>query len=176
MKSAQTRDLSLPVQFVKGVGPKRAEALAEKGIATVRDLLFTYPFDYLDLSTVEAIGNLHRHRNSGKWITVIGSVIKAELVGRPPAQRFVILLGDATGSVQLVFFRSLKYFRTAFAPGEQLAVSGKVTLYGKHLQFVHPSVDRLTGASADDPEQFLHTKGNVPKYGSSEEMRDVYLN
>jgi ATP-dependent DNA helicase RecG len=167
--------LDLPVQFVKGIGPKRAEALASRGVRTVHDLLYYFPFDYIDLSRVEPIGNLRRHVSSGAWITVIGSVLSFELLGRPPRQRFVVHLGDESGSIQLVFFRSVKYFKTTFAVGERLAVSGRVTRFGKHYQFVHPSIDRLAGGD-EEGDVFLHTTGIVPKYGSSEGMKDVYLN
>jgi ATP-dependent DNA helicase RecG len=120
-------DVDTPVQFIKGIGPKRAEVLSEKGIVTVRDLLYYFPFDYIDLSNVGSISDLRRQINSGKWVTVIGTVRAAATLGRPPRQRFVITLGDETGTIQLVFFRSINYFRGAFTEGERLAASGKVT-------------------------------------------------
>ncbi len=165
--------LKLAVQFLKGVGPKRAAALAERGINTVRDLLYYFPYDYLDLSNVEQVGNLRKHANSGKWVSVIGQVRSSGVVGRRPRERCIVILADSSGSVQLVFFRGAHYFKNAFSPGEQLAVSGKVTNFGKRLQFIHPAIDRLSG---NPDEDFLHTAGIVPKYGSSEEMKDVKLN
>src|ERR1700741_3741536 len=127
--SQQNHSLDFPVQYIKGIGPRRAAALAYKGIQTVRDLLYYFPYDYLDLSKVESIGNLRRHNNSGKWISVIGKVETFDILGRPPKQRFVIILGDETGTIQLVFFRSIKYFKSAFSVGERLAISGKVTSF-----------------------------------------------
>jgi len=174
----QERTLELPVQFVKGIGPKRSATLRERGISTVHDLLYYFPFDYIDLRNIEKIGNLKKHINSGKWLTVIGTVRTYDVIGRSPKQRFVIMLGDETGTIQLVFFRSVQYFKKAFEVGEMLAVSGKVTAFGKRPQFIHPSIDRLSGNEDDggDVQGFLHTKGIVPKYGSSEEMKDVHLN
>ena len=172
------RTLELPVQFVKGIGPKRSATLRERGISTVHDLLYYFPFDYIDLRNIEKIGNLRKHINSGTWLTVIGTVRTFDVIGRSPKQRFVIMLGDETGTIQLVFFRSVQYFKKAFEVGEMLAVSGKVTAFGKRPQFIHPSIDRLSGNEDDggDVQGFLHTKGIVPKYGSSEEMKDVHLN
>jgi ATP-dependent DNA helicase RecG len=112
--------------------------------------------------------------NSGKWISIIGSVRAQAIIGRPPRQRFVMTLGDETGTAQLVFFRSVNYFKGAYAQGETLAVSGKVTGYGGRPQFAHPSIDRLNVGDEEDPG-FLHTKGLVPKYGSSEDLRGVNL-
>jgi len=168
------RDPSTSVQYIRGIGPKRAEVLAEKGIATVRDLLYYFPFDYLDLGNIEPIRNVRAEMNSGKWISVIGTVRAQAIIGRPPRQRFVMTLGDETGTIQLVFFRSINYFKAAYVQGETLAVSGKVTGFGGRAQFAHPSIDRLN-VGDEEGEGFLHTKGLVPKYGWSEDLRGVNL-
>ena len=171
------KDLSTPVQFVKGIGPKRAAALGSQGIHTVRDLLYYFPYGYFDLSKVEKIGNLWRLVHSNQWVTVIGRILKYDLLGRPPRQRFVVVLGDNSATVLLIFFRGVQYFKKAFKVGESIAASGKVTEFGRRLQIVHPSIDRLSGGDDEegDEDKFLHTRGIVPKYGSSEELRDVNL-
>ncbi len=171
-------DLNSSVQYIKGIGPKRAEALALRGVRTVRDLLYYFPFGYIDLSKTETIANLKSIIDSGKWVTVIGTVRAFDLIGRPPRQRFVVVLGDETGTIQLIFFRSINYFKKTFDVGEMIAASGKVTRFNKRPQIVHPSIDRLSGSDEgeDDLQGFLHTKGIVPKYGSSEELKDVKLN
>jgi ATP-dependent DNA helicase RecG len=177
MSAAQTR-LSLhdPVQYVKGIGPKRAEALKEHGILRVYDLLYYFPFGYINLGNVERIANCSRLMGSDRWVTAIGTIRALDLVGRPPRQRLIIILGDETGTIPLIFFRSVSYFKKAFSPGDSLAVSGKVTGYRNRPQFIHPSIDRLTLDDEDgDPTGFLHTSGLVPKYGSSENLRDVNL-
>ena len=172
-----TKDLNTAVQFIKGIGPKRAEVLAEHGIQTVRDILYYFPYDYVDLSNIERTINLRRFMNSGQWVTIIGTVRSFDLLGRPPRQRFVVILEDESGTAQLVFFQSIQFFKKAFKPGEMLAASGKVTDFRGRPQIVHPSIDRLNVGDDDDsdPKGFLHTKGLVPKYGSSEELRGVNL-
>ena len=172
------RDLNYPIQYVKGIGPKRAQALAQQGIQTVGDLLYYFPYDYLDLSKVEKIGNLRQFLNSDRWITIIGTVRSFDLLGRPPHQRFIVILGDETGTIQLIFFQSVNYFKKAFVVGELLAVSGKITSFKNRLQMVHPSIDRLADSedAEGDLQGFLHTKGIVPKYGSSEALKNVNLN
>ncbi|MBI5476531.1 MAG: ATP-dependent DNA helicase RecG [Ignavibacteriales bacterium] len=172
------KDLSYPVQYVKGIGPRRAQALAEQGVETVHDLLYYFPFDYIDLSKVEKIGNLERFADSDKWITTIGTVRSLDLIGRFPRQRFVITLGDETGIIKLIFFQSVNFFKKAFTEGELLAASGKITSFNDSPQMVHPSIDRLSDdeGTAAEPVGFLHTKGIVPKYGSSASLKDVNLN
>ena len=177
--SRRTRDLQTSVQYLKGIGPRRAAALSERGISTIRDLLYYFPYGYIDLSKVEKIGNLRRLMDSDQWVTVVGMVRTFDLIGRPPRQRFVIVLGDETGTIQLVFFRSVQFFKKAFSVDEMLAVSGKVTSFGNRPQIIHPSIDRLSasekGEKPDEVQGFLHTGGIVPKYGSSEDLRDVNL-
>ncbi len=170
------RSVDAPLQFLKGIGPKRAEALAEKGLKTVRDLLYYFPFGYVNLQQCEQIGGLRRRINDGAWVTAIGKVRRVDLTGRPPRQRLIIELQDESGMIPLLFFRSVSYFKNAFAPGDILAVSGKVTAYRNQPQMIHPSIDRMQ-ADEDEGEVsgFVHTRGLVPKYGSSEDLKDVNL-
>jgi len=170
-------EIDSPVQYLKGIGPKRSAVLGRLGIQTARDLLYYFPRDYLDLSRVEKIEDLRRFVNSGQYVTAIGTVRRFDTIGRPPRQRFVLVIGDETATITLIFFQSLRYYQKAFTVGETLAVSGKVTDFRNRLQMVHPSIDRL--AAGDDEEAdfegFLHTKGIVPKYSTSEELRAVKL-
>jgi len=177
VEKLQANDLRMPVQYVKGIGPKRAKVLASVGINTVRDLLFYFPYDYIDLSAVKKISALRPFAGTSKWLTVIGTIRGFDLLGRPPHQRFVLLIQDETGTLELVFFRSLTYFKKAFTAGQVLAVSGKITAYRGRIQMVHPSIDRLSGGpnGDEDYEGFLHTSGIVPKYGSSSDLKDVNL-
>jgi len=179
--------LETPVQYIKGIGPKRAAALKTIGIHTVRDLLYHFPRAYLDLSRVEKIGNLRRLVDSGQYVTVIGTVRMFDTIGRYPRQRFVVILGDESGTVQLVFFQSLHYFKKAFSVGDTLAVSGRVSTFRGQLQIIHPSIDRLKSRTADDDDDaessnrseqesnVLHTRGIVPQYSSSERLQGVKL-
>jgi ATP-dependent DNA helicase RecG len=169
--------LQTPVQFIKGVGPRRASTLGKLGISTVRDLLYYFPRGYIDLSKVEKIVDLRRSPGIDGLRTVIGTVRTFDVMGRPPRQRFVLVLGDETGTIQIVFFRSIHYFRHAFSAGEQLAVSGRVTEYQQRLQMVHPGIERLKDEPAlnDAAGGLIHTAGIVPKYSSSEELREVRL-
>lgn len=171
---SQKKDLSFPVQYVKGIGPRRAEALAEQGVKTVQDLLYYFPFDYLDLSKVEKIGNLKNFIDSDQWVTTIGRIASLKLTGRFKWQRFVVTLLDDSGTIDLVFFRSVNFFKGAFEEGEYLAASGKVTRFGSRLQMIHPSLDRISDSAEEGAH--LHTSAIVPKYISSATMKDVNLN
>ncbi len=169
--------LETPVRFLKGIGPKRAEVLSGHGLATVRDLLSYYPFGYLDLGSVETIASLRPGAGGGALRSTLGRVRTVDLLGRPPRQRLVIVLEDATGSLQLVFFEGINFLKRAFAPGDTLAVSGRVTRFRNKLQVVHPMIDRLASGpeEGEAPAGLLHTGGIIPKYGSSRDLREVQL-
>src|SRR3989442_102889 len=128
--------LETPVQYIKGIGPKRSAVLRAFGIETVKELFYYFPRDYIDLSRVEKIISLRRLMNSGQFVTVLGRVRTFDIVGRPPKQRFVVILADETGTIPLVFFQSIHYFKKSFSVGETLAVSGKVTDFQNRPQFV----------------------------------------
>ncbi len=173
---AESKSLESPIQFIKGIGPRRAGVLSEHGIRTVRDLLYYFPYGYIDMQSVEQIGNLKGVADSGKWITAIGKIHRVDLVGRPPRQRVILMLSDETGMVPLIFFRSVNYFKKAFAVGESIAVSGKVTRFRGRTQFIHPSIDRISvGEEETDSKEFINTRGIIPKYGSSGDLKDVNL-
>jgi ATP-dependent DNA helicase RecG len=119
-----TQDLTLPIQYIKGIGPKRAEVFAKHNINTVSDLLYYFPYDYFDLTEVSSINSLRRLADSGKRISAIGIVRAIDVIGRPPKRRCVIILGDDTGTIPLVFFQNPNYFKSAYKIGETIAISG----------------------------------------------------
>ncbi len=165
-RSQNTRSLESSVQYIKGVGEKRAEQLKKIDIATVEDLLFYFPRRYLDRSTITRIKDLR----SGMNTTIVGKVTSLEIVrGRRP--RAVALINDDTGFVKCVWFNRVHYWGKLFEADEWVAFSGKVTAYGG-LQMVHPEFDRL---SEDGSGQFLHTGAIIPLYPSSESLSRLGL-
>ncbi|MDI6779812.1 MAG: ATP-dependent DNA helicase RecG [Bacteroidota bacterium] len=164
-------DILTPVQFIKGIGPKRAEIFALHGIKTVRDLLYYFPFDYLNLTEISTIGSLRKMADTGKLVSVVGTVRAIDIVGRPPRRRCIIIIGDQTGTLPLLFFQNINYFKLAFQLGETIAVSGKINSYMNRSQIVHPRIDRVEVDESNDITGFLHTKGFIPKYSSNEDFR-----
>ena len=135
--SAQT-DLNTPIQYIKGVGPKRAEALDTAGITTVHDLLHYYPRRYLDRTTVKAIKDVKKDEQT----TMIGTV---EVCGERHTRKrklFQAVLSDGTGMITLVWFNGVKYIKNAIQKEDRLAVHGKVEFYNG-FQIVHPDYDKL---------------------------------
>ena len=160
----------VPVTQLPGVGPGRARVLQAAGIETAWDLLYYFPRRYLDRSTIVPISELYRH--AGTVVTVVGRVAGIATV-HARRRRLVVTLRDQRWSMDLVFFQGLHYWQTAFAEGEDVAVSGEVQLYGRKASMVHPDIDRLQDG---ETLAFLNTGGIVPVYPSNAELEKVGLN
>ncbi|MCF8240435.1 MAG: ATP-dependent DNA helicase RecG [Melioribacteraceae bacterium] len=168
-------NLDQPVQYLKSVGPKRAESFRKVGITTIRDLLFYFPTRYLDRSTILTSSKVIQYLSSdyAGEVTIIGSVIDKEKIRYGKRQLFKVRMRDSQGFFECVWFQGIKYFTNLFNIGEYFAISAKpvITKYG-HLQFVHPDFDKLNDSES---QEFLNTGKIIPHYPLSKELRDVKL-
>jgi len=181
--------LSRPIQFVKGVGPKKAETLKKIGITTVGDLLLYVPRKYLDRTSMVTIAQLHSRLETPslpgevdirREVTVVGEVRSYRVMGIGHKARLVLVLADQTGSMQCLWFGGVQYWKTRFHVGDTLAVSGQPTAYGSIVQIIHPEVDWLASeeegeALSRDTLRTLHTGGLIPLYPSSQELSRLGL-
>lgn len=171
MKSSSNDILSQSVQFVKSVGPKRAESFAKVGIRTIRDLLFFFPSRHLDRTTVLSAAKAYGYLINGYEgeLTVIGKVIDKESKRFGKREILKVQFRDSTGFFECVWFRGIKYFESVFNEGQVFAVSSKPdrSKYGA-LQFVHPDFDRI---SEEEEKRFLHTGKIIPFYRIPKELR-----
>lgn len=155
-----------PVTYVKGIGPKRSEALEKAGINTFLDLLYHFPRRYLDRSTITPIAELR----AGVEATIVGKVLSLNMVRTRRRPYFQLLIGDDSGQLRCVWFNGAKYVQKVFKTGEMVAMSGKVEYYGG-LQFVHPDYDILESGD----EATLNTARIIPLYPSTAELKKVGL-
>ena len=146
------------IQYLPGVGPKRAELLrGELGIATVGDLLHCYPFRYIDRSSLQKIADLHPDQS---YIQFRATVRKVRLLAKNGAElpdgpvkynlasRLSILVGDETGEIEVVFFKGIKWMHTRLVPGASFIFFGKPSLFNGRINMVHPEVDPPDSFSA----------------------------
>lgn len=164
------------LQYLRGVGPKRAQALKDAGIFSIADLLYHFPRGYLDRRTIIPIAKLREHLRTGEPVTVIGTVFRQEARRSKRSNRvvFFLTIRDDTGFVQCVWFEGVKWYKDAFEVGEMIAVSAVPTAdkLGR-AQFVHPEFDRLRGAEEEDEPDWgnmVNTGALIPKYSSGADL------
>ncbi len=155
---------NISLQFVKSVGPKRAKAFADVGLRTVEDLLFYFPFKYLDrtnILSVNRILNFLRNGYEGE-VTVIGTVYGKEIIRYGRKQIMKVVLLNEGQTFECIWFAGIKYFKELFNEGETYAISGKpvITKYG-HLQIAHPDFDLIDEKENKD---FFNTGKIIPVY------------
>ncbi len=141
--------LSGPVQFLKGVGPRRAERFARMGVHTGRDLLYHLPHRYEDATTVDAIGSL----SPGDDATVIGTVVSKGII--PTRRRlrvFRAVIRDESGLIECAW-PGRPWLDRQIAKGDRLLVSGPVRFYhGRQIQpREHTVLSRGAAADEDSP-------------------------
>ncbi|MFQ5606542.1 MAG: ATP-dependent DNA helicase RecG [Candidatus Zixiibacteriota bacterium] len=159
-------NLDSSVQYVKGIGPRKAAALETAGIKTVADLLGHFPRGYLDRSNTIPIGKIARDA----VVTIVGRVMAQGSMYGGRHKRFEIVLGDDTGHVSLLWFRGHKYFENRFKKGDILAATGLVTWYNG-FRLAHPEIEPLESEDAAG----THTGRIVPLYPSTAELTKVGL-
>jgi len=141
--------LDLPLQFIRGIGSKKAEAFEKAGVLTLRDLLYYAPRRYLDRSSATKIGELLG--GSDREITVIGRVIDARAMKmKGGRERYEAILDDGTGQMILVWFRRVNQIRKWIVPGYAAAFHGKVNEFNYRLQMAHPETTSLDKGEIQD--------------------------
>ena len=135
------------IQYLGGVGPKRAALLrSELGVETVGDLIHLYPFRYIDRSSFHRIADLTPDM---PFVQVLARVKSATLVG---GKRLSVLVEDATGELELVFFKGLKYIKARLEPGSTFVFFGKPDAFKGRINLVHPEIDHPPAAGEQQPE------------------------
>ena len=165
-------NLSKSVQYIKSVGPKRYEAFQSISLGTIRDLLFYFPFKYLDRSTILNSIKVREYAVAGYdgEVTLIAQVEKSEVIRYGRKSLLKVSMKDSNGYFDCVWFQGIKYFKDTFKEDAYYAISGKpvITKYG-HLQFAHPDFDRIDN---DESSDFLNTGRIIPFYRLPQGLRD----
>jgi ATP-dependent DNA helicase RecG len=160
-------ELTTPVQYVKGIGPKLAEVLATKGISTVGDLLHYLPFRYEDRLNPRGIAELR----AGEMATVIAEVRNSGLFRTRRMPIFQLTVGQGRTRLKCIWFNT-PYLRDKFQPGQLVALYGKVEQdRGGELQIVQPQYEVLADSSADHAATSLEVGRIVPIYESAGQGR-----
>jgi len=158
--------LQQDIQFLPGVGPKRAELLRQElQINTFEDLLTYYPYRYVDRSRFYKISEI---TSDMPQIQIRGQIKGYAAVGKGRGKRLVADFTDGSGQIQLVWFKGAKWIPENYPIGKELVVFGKPTVYQRKLNVVHPELE--------DPGKKHAVSSNLQAvYSSTEKLKDHYL-
>ena len=162
-----TQILYSDIKYLKGVGEKKAGLFRrELGICSYKDLLYYFPYRYVDRREFVEIRDIC---SDEIYIQIKGKVIDKEVVSGK-SRRLVVRFGDATGVVELVFFSGLKWIYDKLVVGKYYVVFGKPSEFNNEYNFVHPEIELLSEYMENQDNNFL------PIYSTTEKMKNAFLN
>ncbi|MDO4179918.1 MAG: ATP-dependent DNA helicase RecG [Bacteroidales bacterium] len=163
MFDISTRD----IKYVQGVGPQRAAILnKELNVFSLRDLLYYFPYKYVDRSRLYYI---HEIDGNMPYIQLKGEILSFETFGEGKQRRLVGHFSDGTGVVDLVWFQGIKYLLEHYKVHTEYIIFGKPTVFNGRINVAHPDMD-------PSGEVTLSTMGMQPYYTTTERMKRGFLN
>ena len=127
------------LEFLKGVGPKRAELLAkELKLKTFGDLLQYFPFRYDDRTQFHQVSQVSGELS---YVQLVGEITYVEELGVPRKKRLVAKFKDESGTIDLVWFKGIQYLKRSIKIGEKYVVFGKPNAYRSQVNLVHPELE-----------------------------------
>lgn len=158
---------SRDIKYLTGVGPQRASLLGkELGIYTLHDLLYYFPYKYVDRSRIYAI---HEIDASMPYIQLKGEIVSFETAGEGRGRRLIAHFTDGSGFVDLVWFQGIKYLLNRYKVHKEYLVFGKPTVFNGRINIAHPDID---AAEEVQPSNL----GLQPYYNTTEKMKRSMLN
>ncbi len=158
--------LDTEVQYLPGVGPKRAALLrSELEVVTVGDLLRVYPFRYVDRSSIQKIADV---RSENAYVQILGTVVSSEMPQGKGAKRLTVTVQDTSGAMELVFFKGIKYTYERLKPGGTFLFFGKPSVFNGRINMVHPEIDNPPSEGA------MNYSGTLTGvYNSTDKLRNA---
>ena len=157
----------LDVKYINGVGPQRATLLAkELNIHSVRDLLYYFPYKYVDRSKIYAINEV---TGDMPYIQVRGQIASFETAGEGRGKRLIAHFTDGTGFIDLIWFQGIKYVVNRYKVHQDYIVFGKPSVFNGRVNIAHPDLDPAS-------EVQLANLGMQPYYNTTEKMKRSFLN
>jgi ATP-dependent DNA helicase RecG len=162
-------DLGKEITYLPGVGPKRAALLkSEASVSTYEDLLYYFPYRYIDRSKFYEIAELNA---SSSYVQIRGRVIDIRLQGSGRQQRAVAIFSDGKSAMELIWFKGVKYAMEKYKQGHEFVIFGKPTFYNGKINMVHPEMETILEA-----KNKLSLGGLQGMYSTSEKMKSNFLN
>lgn len=159
--------LDTDIKFLSGVGPKRAELLnKELNISTYRDLIYYFPYKYIDRTKFYKIEELDPDMPA---VQVKGVINGYYSEGRGTGKRLVAELSDETGSVKLVWFKGVKWVPSTYPAGKEYVVFGKPGVFSGTVNIIHPEIEE-TGKKEERLNSALQAQ-----YSTTERLKSSFI-
>ncbi len=151
------------IQFLPGVGPKRAALLKkELAVETIGGLLRLYPFRYIDRSSFVRICDA---RPDMAYIQIRAHVLRRDVIEK---KRLSVWVSDGTGEMELVFFKGMKWVTEKLAVGSEFIFFGKPTAFNGRMNMVHPEIDAVPSGTVEQ----THEATMTGVYPSTEKLKN----
>ena len=159
--------LQQEIKFLSGVGPKRAELLnKELGIYTFEDLLYYFPYKYIDRSKFYKINELNPNL---AYIQLKGKIVGFDSIGGGRKKRLVAFFTDGTGTIELLWFKGLSYIQKSLLLNTEYIVFGKPGYFSGKYNIIHPEVE-----SALKAQNVISAKLQA-HYNTTEKLKNSFL-
>ncbi|MDR0364901.1 MAG: ATP-dependent DNA helicase RecG, partial [Bacteroidales bacterium] len=167
MQKNYERVIDTPIEYLKGVGPVRAEVLKkELQIFSFDDLLNYYPFRYFERKEILPINKIDVDM---PFAMTSGKIVAVEMVGIGRSNRLSAILQDDTGRIELIWFQGLKWIKEKVVVGQEFIVFGKPARFGDRINMAHPELETV----AEFNEKL--SDGIEPVYYSTEKLKQKGL-
>lgn len=161
--------LKTPIEYLKGVGPERSKWLkSEAGIEYFEDLLNYFPLRYEDRTRLLTIDKITEDL---KYVQFTGKLISKNTVGDGSSKRLVAEISDGTGTVELVWFKGLKWIDKILTPGKYYLVFGRPNFFKWQISIPHPEIELI-----NSEKEVIDKMGLQPVYSTSEKLMAKGLN
>ena len=160
--------LKTEIQYLKGIGPKKAEVLQkELNIYFVEDLIYYFPYKYIDKSKFYSVNQIDANF---PYIQLKGKISNFRTTGQQRKQRLTATFTDDTGSIELVWFKAIKWVKESIKTNVDYILFGKPTVFNNKINIVHPEVEEI--AKHEEKLQFSF----LALYNTSEKLKKKYIN
>lgn len=161
--------LARNIMYLHGVGPKRADMLKKEiQVSSFEDMLYYFPYRYIDRSKFYAISEL---TEASSYVQVRGRILKVVLEGTGHKQRLKALFSDGLSTMELVWFKGVKFAQESYKEGFEYVAFGKPTFFNGRATLAHPEMETVAEAQSK-----LSLGGLQGLYNTTEKMKNGFLN
>ncbi len=155
------------IKFLKGVGPKRSALLGkELGIFTFKDLLYHFPYKYIDRSKVYKISEID---STQTFIQLKGKILTFKTEGNPRKKRLIAVFSDGSDTIHLIWFQGINWVLKSFEVDKEYIIFGRPSLYNGFVSIAHPEIEPVEKLQDDLNSMFSS------QYSTTEKLKNEYI-